>query len=327
MMQHFYNRLKRKYITLFGSIFNDITFIRYNSTFTQEIERLKVPISYSPREKWLLKLQQDPTLNKSTQVSLPRMSFNMTSMLYDPSRKQQSVLRMPSLAGVRNSQYVGVPYDFVFELNIMTRNIDDGNQIVEQILPMFNPDYVASTNLMTSMGYIKDIPIILQDIIEEINWEGEFDETRSVVNTLTFTMKAYFWGPINQAKIIRKVYANTFIDTAMTAGDYVSKMNISGTGRIKIDDVAYQGPNIQTATAAGTVTYVNPSNTVITVTNTMGNFQTNNNIRFASTNASYNLESFDASPKKAVSIKIEPDPINAEPEDMDYGYTTTIMEY
>lgn len=323
---HFYNRLKRKYVTLFGSLFNDITFIRYNSAYTTEIERIKVPIAFAPKEKWMVKLRQDPDLVNSTQISLPRMSFNVTSMMYDPSRKQQSLLKMPTVAGIRNSQYVGVPYDIIFELSIMTRNLEDGDQIMEQILPMFNPDYTASTNLMTSMGYIRDIPIILNDVQQELEWEDDFETTRSVINSFTFTMKVDFWGPINTGKIIRKVYANTYIDTALTSAGNISKMNISGNGKIRIEDVAYQGDSIKTATAAGIVLYVNTTNTVIEIGATQGNFLTNNTIRLASTNAAYNLVSFDAAPRKVVNITVVPDPINAEPED-DYGYSTYTTEY
>lgn len=326
MNTHFYNRLKRKYISLFGSVFNDITFIRYNSAFTTEIERMKVPITYSPKEKFMVRLAQDPDLHKSTQISLPVMGFNLISMVYDPSRKQMSLLKMPQEAGLRNSQYVGVPYDLTFELAIFTRNIDDGNQIVEQILPMFNPEYNAAVNLLSSMGYIKDIPLILNDVQEQIDYEGDFESFRTVINTMTFTMKVYFWGPISTAKIIRKVYANTYLDPSITSGGYISKMNISGNGTIKLEDVAYQGETVRTATAAGIVLSVNASNTKIEIGGTQGQFVTNSTIRLASTNASYNLVSFDATPRQIVSIKIEPDPIDAEPED-DYGYTTTITEY
>lgn len=324
--EHFYNRLKRKYITLFGSLFNNVTFIRYNSAYTTEIERIKVPIAFSPKEKWLTLLKQDPDKTRSTGISLPRMAFNNTSMIYDPSRKQSSLQRMPSVAGVRNSQYVGVPYDLTFELNIMTRNIEDGDQIVEQILPMFNPDYNATMNVTTAMGYLKDIPIVLNDVNQEIDWEGDMETPRSVINTLTFTMKVYFWGPVSSAKIIRKVYANTFLDPSITSGGYISKLNISGVGKIRIDDVVYQGNSISEAKCAGTILYVNASNTQMTIAGVQGQFATNTPLHFASTNAAYNLVSFDAKPHQLVSIKIEPDPINSEPED-DYGYTTTITEY
>jgi len=323
---HFYNRLRRKYVTLFGSLFNDITFIRYNSAFTAELERMKVPIAYAPKERWMMKLKADPDLTKSTQISLPRLSFNVISTMYDPSRKQQSTQHMPTVSGLRNSQYVGVPYDIVFELSVMTRNIDDADQIVEQIIPMFNPDYSASVNLMTSMGFIKDIPVILNDVQSEIDWEGDFETTRNVVYTLTFTMKVYFWGPINTAKIIRKVYANTYLDSRLSAGGYISKMNVSGNGKIRIDDVVYQGDSTLSASAAGTILYVNASNTIIEIGGTQGNFITNSVIHFASTNAAYNLVSFVAAPRQVVSIKVVPDPINAEPED-DYGYTVTQTEY
>ena len=323
---HFYNRLRRKYITLFGTIFNDITFKRYNSDYTSEIERIKVPIAFAPKEKWLAKLRGDPDLVKSTAISLPRMSFNVISMIYDPSRKQVSLLKMPTPSGLRNSQYVGVPYDLTFELAIYTRNIDDGDQIVEQILPMFNPDYTASTNLMTSMGYIKDIPLILNDVHQDIDYEGDFESFRNVVYTLTFTMKVHFWGPINTAKIIRKVYANVYIDKALSAGGAITKMNVTGNGVFRLDDVIYQGDSVLTAKAAGQLMYVNASNTQITIGGVQGQFHTGEVIRAASTNALYTLVSFDATPRQVVSIKIEPDPINAEPEN-DYGYTTVITEY
>lgn len=325
MNTHFYHKLKRKYVTLFGSIFNDITFIRSKSDGS-EIERMKVPIVFAPKEKFMIRLSQDPNLEKSTQVSLPVMSFNITNMIYDPSRKGQSLTKNPSIGNARNSQYSGVPYDINFELTIFTRNIDDGNQIVEQILPMFNPDYNASVNLMSSMGFIKDIPVILNDVNEEIDYEGDFDSFRIVTNTLNFTMKVHFYGPINTAKIIRKVYANTYLDPSLSAGGYLSKMNISGNGTIVIDDVVFQGSSVEYATAAGIVMTKNAANTKLEVGAVQGNFQVGDLIHFASTNASYNLVSFDASPRQVVSIRVVPDPINANSWD-DFGYTVGITEF
>lgn len=325
MNTHFYHKLKRKYVTLFGSIFNDITFIRYK-TDGSEIERMKVPIVFAPREKFMVRLAQDPTLEKSTQLSLPVMSFNITNMMYDPSRKAQSLTKNPSANGIRNTQYRGVPYDITFELTIITRNIDDGNQIVEQILPMFNPDYNASLNIVSSMGYIRDIPVILNDVSEEIDYEGDFDSFRSVINTLTFTMKVDFYGPVSTAKIIKKVYANTYLDAALSAGGYISKMNISGSGEIALDDVVYQGDSLQTASAAGIILSVNQANTKLEVGGVQGNFVANQVLHMTSTNAHYTLVSFDATPRQIISIKTVPDPINANTWD-DYGYTQTITEY
>ncbi len=325
MNTHFYHKLKRKYVTLFGSIFNDLTFIRYKSDGS-EIERMKVPIVFSPKEKYMVRLAQDPELQKSIQVSLPLMSFNITNMIYDPSRKTISLTKNPSIGNVRNSQYTGVPYDINFELVIYTRNIDDGNQIVEQILPMFNPDYAASVNLISSMGFIRDIPVILNDVSEEIDYEGDFDSFRVVTNTLSFTMKVHFYGPVSTAKIIRKVYANTYLDAALSAGGYLSKMNISGTGTISLDDVVFQGNSAEYATAAGIVMTKNQSNTKIEVGAVQGNFQVGDLLHFASTNASYNLVSFDATPRQVVSIKVVPDPVNANTDD-DFGYTVGITEF
>lgn len=322
---HFYHRLKRKYVSLFGSIFNDMTYIKYNSDFTQEIERIKIPIAYAPKEKFMVRLAQDPDLTRSIQVSLPRMSFECTNMMYDTTRAQIKNLKMPNTVGLRNTQYIGVPYDLTFELNIFVKNIDDGNQIVEQILPKFTPDYTPSVNLIPSMGYTKDIPIILTDMSENIDYEGDFETFRTVVWTLVFTMKAYFFGPVNDAKIIRKVYANTYLDPSIVAG-YITKMNVTGNGTFKMEDVAYQGPSISTATAAGIVMHFDDTNNILKLGAVQGQFQVGETIRGASTNAAYTLTSFDATPRQLVSIIVEPDSINADPED-DYGYSVTITEY
>lgn len=318
----------RKYVVLFGSLFNNISLIRTNKDTGSEIERIKVPIIYAPKEKYIARLFSDPDLQREIQVVLPRMSFEMTGISYDASRKQNSLLKNPTgvITNTASNQYVGVPYDLTFELNLYTRNIDDGTHVVEQILPYFNPDYTPTINPLTQMGFNKDTPIIMNTVTNNIEHEGNFDAVRYVTWTLTFTMKAYFYGPITTSKIIRKVDVNIFNDPSLQSG-YITRMNMtSGNGVYKIDDTVYQGPSYQTATAYGIVISWDDTNKKLSIGGTQGQFSTNNVVHSASTNAAYVLQSFDASALKLVNIHVEPKPNTANPGD-DFGYDTTITEF
>src|SRR5574343_840517 len=140
---HFYNQLSRKYVILFGDLFNNITLIRYDKVLSQEIERFRVPITFATKEKFIQKLYTDPHLDKSVQISLPRMSYEQTAMTYDPMRQKNKLLLNPQLVnqGIAQKQFVGVPYNLSLNLYIYARNIDDADQILEQIIPTFNPDF------------------------------------------------------------------------------------------------------------------------------------------------------------------------------------------
>lgn len=327
--RNFYFQLTRKYVILFGNMFNSITLLRRNRLTNEELERRKVPIIYAPKEKYYARLNSDSDLQREIQVSLPRMSFEMTSITYDPSRKQNSLLKTPkaSQPGAASSQYMGVPYDLEFELNIYARNIDDGTQIIEQILPYFNPDYSVSIVPIPELGFIKDIPIILNSVSNQIEHEGNFDAVRYVTWRLTFTMKVDYYGPISTPKIIRKIDTNIYNDPSLKAG-YIVRINTANgnSGTFKINDVVYQGDNYQTATAYGQVVSWNQQTGYLTIGGAQGQFAVNNTIRAASTNAAYNISSFDVSPLKLANIHIEPIPTDAEPGD-DFGYDTTITEW
>lgn len=327
--RYFYYGMTRKYVVLFGNMFNNISLIRKNKDTGAEIERMKVPILYAPKEKYIARLFSDPDLQREIQVVLPRMSFEMVGISYDASRKQNSLLRNSSgpVATTAATQYMGVPYDLTFELNIYARNIDDGTHIVEQILPYFNPDYTPTINPLTEMGFDKDTPIILNSVTNNIEHEGNFDAVRFVTWTLTFTMKAYFYGPVTNSKIIRKVDANIFNDPSLQAG-YITRMNMTAgnNGTYKMDDLVYQGPNQQTATAYGIVISWDAQNQKLAIGGTQGQFVVNTAVHAASTNAAYTLASFEATPLKLVNIHIEPKPNTANPGN-DFGYDTKITEY
>lgn len=326
---HFYHQLTRKYVILFGTMFNEILLVKRNRDTGAEIERILVPIIYAPKEKYFARLKTDPDLSKEIQLILPRMSFELTSISYDPLRKQNSLLRNAKADNSTRvkSSYMGVPYDLSFELNIYARNIDDGTQIVEQILPFFNPDFTPTINPVSDIGFLKDTPIILNTVDMSIEHEGNFDAVRYVTWRLTFTMKAYYYGPISTPKIIRKVDANIFNDPSLVAGNII-RINTDGgnSGTFKSQDIVYQGDNYQTADAYGFVDNWSLDNRKLVIGGAQGQFKTNNTIKAVSTNASYTIVSFDASPLHLVNIHIEPKPNTANPGD-DFGYDTVITEW
>lgn len=214
---HFYNRTIRKIVIAFGTMFNDIEIIRYMKDGTPK-ERFKVPLSFGPKEKYLTRILSDPNLTKSVATTLPRISFNLDAMTYDSSRKQISTLKnFSNSEGVFKGQYVPVPYDFTFTMSIFVRNIEDGTQVIEQILPFFTPDFTVTVDFISSMEKKYDMPVILNSVSTSVEYEGDMSSTRVVVWDLEFTAKAYIWPAVrsdgNNGKYIRYANGNIY-DTA-----------------------------------------------------------------------------------------------------------------
>jgi hypothetical protein len=325
---HFYHQLTRKAVVLFGRLFDDITIIRKNTQTGKETSRFLVPIIYSPKEKMITRLFSDPDLMKSVGMILPRMSFEITGISYDATRKQNSLLRAAksNTSTHVTASYMGVPYDITFALNIYARNIDDGTHIVEQILPFFNPDFTVTTNMIPDLGALKDIPVILNGVSNDIQYEGDFDSVRYVNWTLTFTMKMHYYGPISYPKIIRTVYANIYNDPSLQSG-YITRLNVvNANGIFKAEDFVYTGNSYKTANAYGIVVNYNANTGKLILGATQGQFKVNNTIHAVSTNGVCQIQSFEVNPLLLSEIKIEPDPITAEPGD-DYGYDVTITEW
>lgn len=326
---HFYHKLTRKYVVLFGTMFNNITLMRTDKNTGAELERMKVPITYAPKEKYVSRLRSDPDLARAIQVRLPRLSFELTGMAYDATRKQNTILKVAksntSTSG--KSSYMHVPYDLTFELNLYARNIDDGTQIIEQILPYFTPDYTVTIDPVSSLGVLKDIPITLNSVQYSIEHEGNFDAVRFVTWSLNFTMKVDYFGPVSNPKLIRKVIANLFNDPSLQAG-YITRINMSGgnNGKYYVDDIAYQGDSYESANAYGIVLSWSSNTGKLALGGVQGQFKVDNTIRALSSNARYQLASFDIAPLKLAKITIQPDPLTAEPGD-DYGFTTDIQEW
>jgi hypothetical protein len=219
----------RKYVIYFGTLFNNIWLKRYDNA-GQLQQTMKVPLNYGPREKFLARLEGNPDLERPIAIQLPRMTFEMTGLYYDPTRKLNAVNRttspVPGQIGQSRWQYQPVPYNIDFTLSIMVKNIEDGTYIIEQILPYFNPVWTATLNLNTDLNQKHDIPITLDNIVSEDTYEGDFVNRRAVIWTLNFTMKGYFFGPTNQANglIIRDIDVNL-----RTPGEGISIENANST--------------------------------------------------------------------------------------------------
>ena len=209
MFEYFYNEIFRSVIIGFGSMFNGIE-IQHKNESDNSISTLKVPLAYGPTQKFLARIEQQAKLNKSTQMSLPRMSFEFTDLQYDPTRKstqtQQFVVKNSTGSEIKKG-YVPVPYNMTIQLSIMTKLNDDMLQIIEQILPYFQPSYNLPINFLGDFKEKRDVPIQLEGISMEDDYEGNFETRRALVYTLTFTAKTFLFGPLSDVSgdIIRKV--------------------------------------------------------------------------------------------------------------------------
>jgi len=212
---YFYHEIIRKTVIAFGTLFNDV-YIRHHDSAGKDIGELKVPISYGPRQKFLARIQQQPELNKATQITLPRMSFEMNSITYDPSRKSGITQTFKAKDGEKIKKvFMPVPYNLGFELNILTKLQDDSLQIVEQILPFFQPGFTLTIDLADQIGEKRDVPMVLEDISFTDDYEGNFETRRALIYTLRFTAKTYMFGPIADSTdgLIRKVQLDYYTDT------------------------------------------------------------------------------------------------------------------
>ena len=214
---YFYHEIIRKTVIAFGTLFNDIH-VRHDDGNGNIISEIKVPVAYGPRQKFLARIQQQPELNKATQITLPRMSFEITNISYDSSRKA-GITQTFKAKDVNNNQmkrvFMPVPYNLGFDLNVLVKLQDDGLQILEQILPFFQPGFNLSIDLVKSIGEKRDIPMILNSISQQDDYEGDFSTRRALIYTLSFTAKTFMFGHIAETPegLIRKVQVDYYSDT------------------------------------------------------------------------------------------------------------------
>jgi len=212
----FYHETIRKIIVAFGTTFNNVQLVRKDSSgnITQS---MKVPLAYGPKEKFLVRLRSDADLSSKVAVTLPRIGFEIQNLTYDATRKLNRVQKFKKVNAGNNTrsidtQYMPVPYNLDVVLYILAKQSDDALQIVEQILPYFQPDYTITVNDMADMGIKRDVPIILNGISYEDSYEGDFEQRRALIYTMNFTCKFYLYGPVTSSNIIRTVQADQFAD-------------------------------------------------------------------------------------------------------------------
>lgn len=208
------HNLIRKYTIMFGSLFTEI-YINREEGDNQSVQTIQVPISYGPRDMFLARIDGDPNLSRPA-IVLPRIGFQMNGLTYAPDRKLNSLNRSVAMNANKNSYsfaYSPVPYDFSFDLYVVAKSIDDGNQIIEQILPMFTPDWTINATLVPELGIVHDIPIVLNTTAPTDSYDQAFTQRRAIVWTLNFTLKGYLYGPTREGALIKKVFVN-FRDSA-----------------------------------------------------------------------------------------------------------------
>ena len=208
-----YHEIFRRTVVAFGTLFNNIELRR-------STEVMKVPLAYGPKQKFLARLDQvpDPT-NKRVQITLPRISFEINGIQYDSSRKVSPTqkIKFAKDADENKNAFMPVPYNLSFELAIISKNQEDGLQILEQILPFFQPHYNLPVKLVPEIDETKDVPVILTSVDYEDDYENNFQTRRAIIYTLQFTVKTYLYGPVTDSKTIKKVITDFYTDTNTTS--------------------------------------------------------------------------------------------------------------
>jgi len=216
--QKFYHSTIRKSIIAFGNMFNNINIDRIGTNGLPE-KTMRVPLTYAPRQKFIARIEQQPNADEGQyQVLVPRMAFEMVGLQYDPGRRINVIQQNRAITdGYKlNTQYAPTPYNMAVNLYIYSKNQDDALQIVEQILPYFNPDFNLTIKAIPALDLKHDLAIILDNISYEDDFEGELYTRRSIIWTLSFTVKLNFFGPITKSGYIRKSIATTFNNTELT---------------------------------------------------------------------------------------------------------------
>lgn len=229
--QAFYNESIRKIVIAFGSLFESVYVTRYETDGTEK-EKIRVPLSYGSKEKFIWRLSQESSLSKNSrvQIVLPKLGFEITTMLYDPTRKLNRTMQRSNVVnGVFKKMYTEVPYNINFSLYAFTRNMDDMLQIIEQIVPYFAPDYTITVK-MNDLHQAVDVPFVLNNTTLNEDYEGTFDTRRALISTFDFTAKTYIYPQIcgSTGSIIERSDVNFFDDTGTTYDHYVGDVGYTG---------------------------------------------------------------------------------------------------
>lgn len=210
-----YHGIIRKVIVGFGTLFGQIQ-VQRSGADGVVAQTIKVPLAYGPKEKWVVRTEQDPTQLNHTYTTLPRMSFEINGYAYDPSRMNNRNHTIKSFdRGQSKSVYSPVPYNIDISLFVLTKGTEDGLTIVEQILPLFAPEYSLNMMAVPELGIRQDVPIVLNSVSKQDDWEGDFQTRRLVIHELSFTAKTFLYGPIKTAGVI--THTDTNVDSRILA--------------------------------------------------------------------------------------------------------------
>ena len=230
----FYNQAVRKTVISFGTLFNNIELKKIVDGQVMEVE--KVPLAYGPKQKFLYRLQGNPTDGKKVAITMPRMYFEMTGIDYDPSRKTPATQKYKTVINDEGkevrTQYVPVPYNISFEVGILAKSQDDGLQILEQILPIFQPSFSMSLKFIPDMDEVRDVAVVLNNVDFDDDWEDDFSTRRSITYSMQFTCKSYIYGPYTKADVIRK---SRIIETIGDTNVNKRHVELSYTPKAKTD--------------------------------------------------------------------------------------------
>ncbi len=242
----FYHETIRRYVIVFGTMFNDMVVWRRN-TAGSIVKRIKVPIAYGPRAKFLSRLRQDPNLTKPDAISLPRMSFQIVGYNYDPTRKLPTAGQMKSPVAnnsINGSVYNPVPWNIDFELSIYVLNAEDGTQLIEQIIPFFTPEWTNTMKLVDDLDIRMDVPVVLNTITTEDTYEDSYENRRTIIHTLNFTMKGYLFGPVKNKAIINTADTRTFVVDGFSA-DLAAESNVIASNAALANSLFFTTTNVR----------------------------------------------------------------------------------
>lgn len=316
--EFFSHRTIRKVVVAFGTLFNDIIVTRTTQSGVKK-EHFKVPLSYGAKEKYLTRITSDPTLTKSIGILVPRISFNLDGLSYDPTRKQMTTLNnfAASTNTALKTQFAPVPYNYDFSLSIYVRNTEDGTQILEQILPFFTPDFNVTVDFISSMDQKYDLPIILNSVSSNVDYEGDMSTTRLITWDLSFTVKGYIWPPIKSGKVIRQANTNVFIQPQSLDGQVVYVDYANGTGQY----LSSEPLRVEDRQLTGRVIYFSNSSIGTLIAGDLNKYlEVGDKVVGEISNASFVISTVETTPIKQVSIITTPVPSNADPDD-EFGFS------
>jgi hypothetical protein len=202
----YYHGILRKYVIMFGNMFNDIDVVRYNNAGS-EVQSIRVPIAYGPKEKFLARLRTDPSLDRKVAIQLPRLAFEITDMSYAPERGLNKLGVSTGIGTTPNTirkAQSPVPYDITFTLYAMFANNEDAVQVIEQILPFFRPEWTHTLKLVPSIADTFDVPTVFAGMSIEDSYDADFQSRRAIIYTMTFIVKGYLFGPVKNKGVIKR---------------------------------------------------------------------------------------------------------------------------